>query len=78
MHGKNKTHMGDAMGKISMPLTLGKYMVNTWCREVVVGTSFIQVTKLHRDRNGACFLENGIGTTILVELVNCDCESLSL
>ena len=45
MHGRKKTCIGDVMGKISTPLTLGKDMVNTWCREAVKGKIFFQVTK---------------------------------
>ena len=65
-----------------MPRTLVNDLVDERCREVVFGTSFVQVVKVRADTNGALFLENrngvrnpsgvfdGVNETSLLELID--------
>ena len=72
-----------------MPCTLINDLVNEWCGEVFFGTSFVQITKVSADTDGALFLENenwighpsgvfdGIDKTSLLELIDLSFDSLS-
>ena len=68
-----------------MPRTL----VNEWCGEVVFGTSFVQIVKVHANTDGALFLEdgnwvghpsgvfNGLNKTKLLELIDFGFDSIT-
>ena len=72
-----------------MPRTLINDLVNKWCGEVVFGTSFVQITKVGANTNGALFFEdgnwvrhpsgifNGVNETSLPELIDFSFDGFS-